>query len=166
VTGPAWQQAIAAFHAAAAAAETASSTPAAVVTTDPVVRAALADPDLPASIVRSIHMQTARGGGEARISLNPGFLGEMTVGVQVDGASVIASLHASNSDVREWIRTNEGMLRQALAEQGFNLERLVVVEDEPAESTGGQSRREQEDAEQRPRRNPRPAAQGSFEALI
>lgn len=164
-TGQTWQ-AIAAFHAVAAAAETVSGQPAAVVTTDPAVRAALADPDLPASIVRSIHMQTARGGGEARISLNPGFLGEMTVGVQVDGASVIASLHASNADVREWIRTNEAMLRQALAEQGFNLDRLVIVEDEAAETTGDRSQRERDDAEQRPRRHRRAAAEGSFEALI
>jgi flagellar hook-length control protein FliK len=133
---------------------------------DGALRAAFADPELPASIVQSMHLQALRGGGEARISLNPGFLGEMTVGVRVDGASVVASLHASNPEVREWVRTNEAALRQALAEQGFNLERLVVADEEPAESTGGESRQSQQEAEQRRRPRPRPAASGTFEALI
>lgn len=160
-------QAIAAFQAAAMAGAGASSAAReAVASGGGTFGRALLDAELPASIVHSVHLQAAKGGGEARISLNPGFLGQMTVGVQVDGASVVASLHASNADVRDWIRTNEAMLRQALAEQGFNLERLVVIEEETADASGEQSPHEQDDHEQRPRRQPRTAAQGSFEALI
>jgi flagellar hook-length control protein FliK len=133
---------------------------------DGALQAAFADPELPASIVHSMQVQAIRGGGEAKINLNPGFLGQMTVGVQVDGASVVASLHASSSEVRDWIRANEAMLRHALAEQGFNLERLVVVDDEPAESTGKEGRHQQQDAEPRRRPRPRAAAAGTFEALI
>jgi flagellar hook-length control protein FliK len=159
-------QAIAAFQAAAMAGAGVSSPREVVASGGGTFGRALLDAELPASIVHSVHLQAAKGGGEARISLNPGFLGEMTVGVQVDGASVVASLHASNADVRDWIRTNEAMLRQALAEQGFNLERLVVLEEETADASGEQSPHEQDDHEQRPRRQPRTAAQGSFEALI
>jgi hypothetical protein len=159
-------QAIAAFQAAAAAAEAPLQMTAGQAA-ETSLREALADPELPASIVHSIHLQAMRGGGEARLTLNPGFLGEMTVGVRVDGSSVSASLHASSGEVRDWIRANEAALRQALADQGFNLERLVVHDEEPPHGSGGGSRQQREAADQQPpRRQPRQAPAGSFEALI
>lgn len=126
---------------------------------------AVMDLELPTQIVHAIHVQADAGGGEARLRLNPAFLGGLSVGVQVDGSSVTASLHVSSAEVREWIRTNEAMLRQALADQGLHLESLVVSEEEPTDPGRDRSDRE-ETREQQPRRQRRSLDQGTFEVVL
>lgn len=159
--------AIAAFHAAAAIGS--AATPAAVHASvvGATAAAPLLDTELPTQLIHAIRVQFEQGSGEARIRLNPGFLGDMTVGIRVDGASVTASLAAANPEVREWMRTNEAMLRQALADQGLQLDRLVIVEeDAPASSDDGGQRSKGEREEEAPRRQRRTADQGTFEVVF
>jgi flagellar hook-length control protein FliK len=161
-------QAIAAFHAAAAIG--AATTPAAAnaaVMSAAVSSTPLLDTELPTQLIQAIRVQFDQGSGEARIRLNPGFLGGVTVGVQIDGSSVTASLQAGSADVREWMRTNESMLRQALADQGLRLDRLVIVdEDVPASSDEHDARPNDKREQQAPRRQRRPAEQGTFELVF
>lgn len=82
----------------------------------------------PAQIVHSLRLQAINGGGEAVIRLRPEYLGEVVVAVKVDQGSVTAALQADTPAVRQWVERNEPMLRQALAEQGLQLERLTVAE--------------------------------------
>ncbi len=125
----------------------------------------LLDAELPLQVVQAIRLQWAERSGEAHVRLQPGFLGGMTVGIQVDGGSVVASLNASAAEVREWMRTNEPALRQALADQGLTLERLVIADEERA-STDDEPR-EQQDRQDEPRHRPRRSStQNTFELVV
>ena len=161
-------QAIAAFHAAATIGAT--TTPAAVnaaVMSAGVASTPLLDAELPTQLIHAIRVQCDQGSGEARIRLNPGFLGGVTVGVQIDGSSVTASLQAASAEVREWMRTNESMLRQALADQGLQLDRLVIVEEDAPTSTDDEAAGPRDEREQQaPRRQRRTADQGTFELVF
>ena len=161
-------QAIAAFQAAAAVG--AAATPAAVnaaVMSAGVASTPLLDTELPTQLIHAIRVQFDQGSGDARIRLNPGFLGGVIVGVQIDGSSVTASLQAASADVREWMRTNESMLRQALADQGLQLFRLVIVEEDAPASSDGQGTAPRDEREQQaPRRQRRTADQGTFELVF
>lgn len=158
--------AIAAFQAAANAAASTPATAAQTALASGTVPAALLDQELPTQIVQAIRVQFDNGSGAAHVRLNPGFLGGMRVGVEVDGNSVVASLEATSADVREWIQRNEPVLRQALADQGLHLARLVIIDDDsrPASDdergTGEQSQQQQREPSKRSRR---PETEGTFE---
>jgi len=130
--------------------------------------AAILDRELPTQLVHGIRVQADSGGGAAQLRLNPTFLGGVTVGVQVDGTNVVASLHASNAEVREWMQRNEQVLRQSLADQGLNLQRLVIVdEDAPnaGREDGGSDTRQQQE-QQQPRRPRRLENDSTFEIVL
>lgn len=158
--------AIAAFQAAAHAAGTPPAAQA--LATAATTPSAVLDSDLPMQIVQAIRVQFDNGSGEARVRLNPGFLGGMTVGVQVEGSSVVASLQASSAEVREWLQRNEQVLRQALADQGLQLDRLVIVEEEAKPGADDEmGNRSSQQQERQPQRRPRrPADEGTFEVEI
>lgn len=103
-------------------------------------------------------MRWGQEGSDARIRLEPHYLGELTVSLKVEGGSVLALIAASVPEVQHWIETNETSLRQALGQQGLSLDRLIVVDEESgaASSDSGSSRHAdtQEDSSQR-RRGPR-----------
>jgi flagellar hook-length control protein FliK len=82
-------------------------------------------------IVQAIKLQWSGGVGDARITLKPEYLGEITIAIRVEGGGVTASLESDRPAVREWLLGHESLLRQGLANQGLQLERLVIVS-EPA----------------------------------
>jgi flagellar hook-length control protein FliK len=84
-------------------------------------------------IVDSIRLQWTRGGGEAQVTLEPKYLGPLTVNVRIDRDVVSATVIAETPAVREWLRANEALLRQGLSEQGLRLDRLEIAE--PAAET-------------------------------
>jgi flagellar hook-length control protein FliK len=121
------------------------------------------DDALPAQIIRSIRLQWQAGQGEARVQLRPDYLGELTIALKVEQGGVSALLHAEAPEVRRWIEANTATLRDALAEQGLRLDRLVVVDerghaeshdterrqrqgDGPAQDPGSRRRRAREEA--------------------
>ncbi len=160
--------AIAAFQAAAAVLGT--GTPAGVhaAVASQAATPALLDAELPTQIIQAVRVQFSQGGGEATLRLNPGFLGGLTVGIEVDGSTVVASLHASSAEVREWIQRNEQVLRQSLADQGLQLERLVVVDEDADAARDGAPRdgRREQPEQQAPRRSRRTDNPGTFELVL
>ena len=159
--------AIAAFQAAAAAAPDAQRST--TVSAANALPTALLDAQLPTQIVHAIRVQADNGDGHVRLRLNPDFLGDLSVDVRVNAGSVVASVQASSADVREWLRTNEAMLRQTLAEQGLHLERFVVVEEDakPGKDQPEQRRDDASDQQQAWQRRPRrPRNTGTFEIIL
>jgi flagellar hook-length control protein FliK len=139
------------------------------------VNAAVERPRLPneaaveASIVRSMQWQYRHGVGSAVVNLDPGYLGHVTIALQIERGVVTATLHAANAEVRAWMQANEGSLRQGLSDQGLSLDRLVVFEDEPAEQSPSQHSGRQQSHEQeqrRPRRTPRPEETTVFDVIV
>ncbi len=159
--------AIAAFQAAAAAAPDVHRSASIVGTS--AASAALLDAQIRMPIVDAIRVQADNGNGQVRLRLNPEYLGDVSVDVRVNGGSVIASVHASSADVREWLRTNEAMLRQTLADQGLHLERLVVAEEDtqPGKEHSNQQREGASDQQREwERRSRRPRSTGTFEVVL
>ena len=113
------------------------------------------------AIVKSLKLQWNQGAGEARLRLQPEFLGDLSVSLRVIGASVTAVLQSDSPAVREWIQAHQGDLRRALEEAGLSLDRLVVDED------GHPQEQQEQSAQDRPRQsNRRKPEAGRFEALL
>ncbi|MDO8834973.1 MAG: flagellar hook-length control protein FliK, partial [Vicinamibacterales bacterium] len=113
------------------------------------------------AIVKSLKVQWNQGVGEARLRLQPEFLGDLSVSLRVIGASVTAVLSSDSPAVREWVQAHQADLRRALEEAGLTLDNLVVDGDGHP-----QDQREQtaQGGHRRPARQ-KPEA-GRFEALL
>ena len=87
--------------------------------------------EIPAStvrqIVQSLRLAWTRNAGEAHIKLDPAQFGDLSIAMKVDRGQVVARLQAESPVVREWLHTNQDMLRAGLAEQHLRLDRLEIV---------------------------------------
>lgn len=126
----------------------------------PVVATPLAMPELDAAtgesvhtqIVKSIRMQWTGGLGEARVTLKPEYLGEVTASIKVEQGVVTATLQADTPEVRRWMESHTATLRDALVDHGLKLDRLTVGEaDRQAAQGDRQSKPRQQPREQAPR---------------
>ncbi len=123
--------------------------------------------DLESQIVQAMRVQWTGTGGDARIRLQPHYLGELTISLKVEHGAVIAHLTASAPDVRQWIEANEATLRQGLAQHDLKLERLVVADDEPAAGSGDEPDTAGHEAQQQPRpRRRRAETDATFEVVV
>jgi flagellar hook-length control protein FliK len=114
---------------------------------------------LPRQIVQAMQLQWKDGIGDARVTLQPEYLGELTVAIRVDHGSVTALLEASTPAIRQWLESHEPALRQSLAEQGLHLDKLTVSDEPPEAAPQRERRREggqpkQEEPQRQPRRRP------------
>jgi flagellar hook-length control protein FliK len=112
------------------------------------------DTDAPAvvsQIVQAMRVQALQGGGTAEVTLQPGYLGGVSLSVKVNQDGVSASVVADTPAVREALRTQEPALRQALADQGLKLEHFDVSE--PAETPRKQSGGGQQAPQDQPRQS-------------
>jgi flagellar hook-length control protein FliK len=117
-----------------------------------------------ARIVQSIRLQWARGGGEARITLEPSHLGELTVSLKVEQGAVSVRLHAETPIVREWLQSQQQTLRQGLAEHQLTLERLEIAAPASSESSRDRDERPFRDSrDSRDKRDRRPGRDATFE---
>ena len=120
--------------------------------------AAIDDVGMHRQMVQAIRLQSRNGVGDARITLQPEYLGEVTIALRVEDGGVTAHVSAASTEVREWLGANESLLRHGLSEQGLTLARLVVS-DQPAEpsrdSKGGNARQQQPQQDPEPRPRPR-----------
>lgn len=126
----------------------------------PVVATPLAMPELDAAtgesvhtqIVKSIRMQWTGGLGEARVTLKPEYLGEVTASIKVEQGVVTATLQADTPEVRRWMESHTATLRDALVDHGLKLDRLTVGEpDRQAAQGDRQSKSRQQPRQQAPR---------------
>ena len=141
----------------------------AVLAASPSLAAAAAEvptTDTGLQIVQAMRLQWANGVGEARIALEPNHFGEVSVSLRVEQGQVFARVQAELPAVREWLQTNQGWLRQSLADQGLTLGRIEVTE--PAAESNHDDRRQQprEGKEQPPSRKARQPLPGeTFEVV-
>jgi hypothetical protein len=106
-------------------------------------------------IVQSLRLLFSRNGGEAHIRLEPRQFGDLSVSLRVEGRQVTARVEADTPVVREWLHTNQSVLRSGLAEHQLTLGRIEVAE--PSESRDPEAREREHSREERrqpPRRNP------------
>lgn len=87
-------------------------------------------------IVKSMRLQWSGGGGEARVSLRPEYLGEVVAKITVQDGVVTATLHADTPEVRRAIEAQAATLRDALVEHGLRLDKVVVAEPDTARESG------------------------------
>lgn len=133
----------------------------------PVFDQAVPDPTVdgqPAShaIVQSLKVQWRQGGGEARLRLQPEYLGELSLSLRVQGSTVSVVLRSDSPAVRGWIDTHQAELRRALEAQGLVLGRFVIDPDDDPR----QPQQEPAPEDQAPQRRRRQGAAGRFEALL
>jgi flagellar hook-length control protein FliK len=119
-------------------------------------------------IVESIRLQWAKGGGDAQMTLQPGYLGGLSVSLRVDKDVVTASVLAESPAVREWLRANESSLRQGLVDVGLRLEKFQVSDvsaQTPARDADARDRPSGRDRQSAPRQ-PRPdRSDSTFEVI-
>ena len=114
-------------------------------------------------IVQSIRLHAVQGTTEARVQLKPEHLGALNITLKVVQNQVTATIQADVAAVRQWIESHEASLRQALSEQGLELAKLVVHQDDQQASQGEQDG-------DRPSRQPRRRSwrdqDATFEVLV
>lgn len=149
----------------ATAFHTAASATATTVRTEPESKVPGENAD---RIVQSIRLQWARGGGEARITLEPSHLGELTVSLKVEQGVVSVRLQAEAPLVREWLQTHQQTLRQGLSEHQLTLDRLEIAAPAHSDHSRDRDDRQPRDTrdfrEKRDRRSGRPHATFDLEA--
>jgi flagellar hook-length control protein FliK len=126
----------------------------------PAVAAAGSGAEMVPQIVQAMKLQWSGGIGEAHLRLQPEYLGELTISIRVDRGVVSATLASEVPAVREWLQGHESLLRQGLADQGLQLDRLVVAgESRQADRENGEKPRP--DRQPSPDHQPPPHKQSS-----
>lgn len=124
------------------------------------------DASLASQMVQRMRLQWTAGAGTAVVTLDPEYLGAVTINLHVDSAgATTATLSAENADVRAWMQAHEPLLRQQLAEQGLSLDRLQVSDEHRREDDGPadeRRRRWQPPAPPPPKRT----ATGTFAVMV
>lgn len=106
-------------------------------------------------IVKSLRLQWHGGIGEARVTLKPGYLGEVVASVKVEQGVVTATLQADTPEVRRWMESHTATLRDALVDHGLKLDRLTVAEPERQTAQGDKQSRSRQQHHEAPRQRAR-----------
>ncbi|HVC21261.1 MAG TPA: flagellar hook-length control protein FliK [Vicinamibacterales bacterium] len=69
--------------------------------------------------------------GEATVTLNPEYLGAVTVSLRVQQGVVMAHLQADTPQVRSWMEAHTQELQSALQGQGLHLGQLAITPTNP-----------------------------------
>ncbi len=121
--------------------------------------------DVTNQLVQAIRLQWRDGLGDARLTLQPEYLGEVTISLRVDQQNVSAHISAASPDVRQWLTSSESLLRAGLADQGLTLDRLVVSDRSPeSDPDRDRGQKRPQPGFEPPRRRPREA--GTFEITV
>jgi hypothetical protein len=112
-------------------------------------------------MVKAVHLQWQRGVGEARVTLQPEHLGQVSVTLRVEQGTVTAVMRADNPAAAEWIQAHRAELRSALTSQGLDLESLDVAVDPE-----GRRRQPPPRDEPPPRHRRRPEAAPLFDVHV
>jgi flagellar hook-length control protein FliK len=120
--------------------------------------------DVTRQIVQAVRMQWREGSGDARLTLRPEYLGEVTIALRVENGGVTAHVSAEVPSVRAWVSEHEAMLRETLSTQGLQLNRLVVSAKPDEAQPEAEKRRQQAAANPAPPRRRRDS--GVFEVIV
>jgi flagellar hook-length control protein FliK len=80
-------------------------------------------------LVQSLRLQFRDGIGEAVLKLKPEHLGSVAISLRVENGGLKANVQADLPAVRQWLESQQEMLRTALAEHGLRLDRFEVEAD-------------------------------------
>ncbi len=114
---------------AVGALRTASTDPAAVTDVPQAQAPAPAAPQLPPAVqhvAQTIIDQAGKGGGQARIHLNPAELGDVTIQVHADGDHIRIQVHADRPEAMNLLRDHTADLSNLLGSRGLNLSDVFV----------------------------------------
>jgi hypothetical protein len=125
------------------------------------------DTDVRRQIVQAVRLQWRDGVGDARLTLQPEHLGDVTIALRVAQGGVSIHVSAETPEVRAWMNANELSLRQGLAQHGLTLDRLIVS-DEPADAMPDRDGRRQRapEEEEPPPAPPRRSETATFEVVV
>ncbi len=124
------------------------------------------DAESAAALVDTIRLFSKPGIWEATVTLKPEHMGEVTINLTVERNNVSAVVRAESAGVREWLQANEGSVRTGLNEQGLQLTRFEVEEQEAQRRGNDQRRQQQQQPEEQRRRGPRRNAGETFEITV
>jgi hypothetical protein len=119
-----------------------------VVPSQPLSGTPATEAPMAGQMVKAIALAWRDGVGEAKIRLTPEHLGEVQVSMKVERGQVVAQIVAETATARAWIETHQQDLRDALSQQGLQLDKLVVTAD------GQRQQQPQGDGSERQRRPP------------
>jgi flagellar hook-length control protein FliK len=89
-------------------------------------------PEATRQVGRAVVEQIERGGGSARIRLDPPELGRVSIDVRSEGAHIRVDIHAERPEAAQLLKDHAGELAQLFQQHGFNLDVQVGL--------GGRSR--------------------------
>jgi hypothetical protein len=90
----------------------------------------------------------------------------MSVSLRVENRQVVARLEADAPVVREWLHSNQALLRGGLAEHHLTLDRIEVSEPAAPRESNARGREQQPSDRRQPRpRGPRPDGGEPFEVV-
>jgi flagellar hook-length control protein FliK len=98
--------------------------------------------ELPGALGATIRLATRNGETEARLTLDPGDLGQVQIRLRYGAGGLTAELTAETAQAMQALRETAGELRRALESQGITIAGLDV-------STAGSGRSSQGDPEAR-----------------
>jgi flagellar hook-length control protein FliK len=127
-------------------------TAAPVAAAPPAAPAEVPDADSAAALIDTIRLNAKPGVWEAKVTLKPEHMGEVTIDLSVEHNNVTAVVRAESSSVREWLHSNESGVRSGLNDQGLNLARFDVEEPEPDRRRDEPPPQQQEQRRKAPRR--------------
>lgn len=113
----------------AAVAETRAAQDAAPVDAPAATDAPAPSPEVPPQVehvARTVIERLERGGGEARIHLDPAGLGEVTIHVHTQGDHVRVEVHAERQEAAQLLRDHTQDLSTLLGDRGLNLSDVNV----------------------------------------
>jgi flagellar hook-length control protein FliK len=118
----------------------------------PAAPADVPDADSAAALIDTIRLNAKPGVWEAKVTLKPEHMGEVTIDLSVEHNNVTAVVRAESARVREWLHSNESGVRNGLNDQGLNLARFDVEEPEPDRRRDEPPPQQQEQRRKAPRR--------------
>jgi flagellar hook-length control protein FliK len=122
------------------------------------------DRDLAAQLVQSLRVQFRDGIGEAVLKLKPEHLGAVSISMRIENGGIKANVQADVAAVRQWLESQQDLLRQGLAEHGLRLDRFVVDPDGQRDRSSRQN--EEARPQRRPPRRPVQNEQPVFEVVV
>ncbi|MBN2583404.1 MAG: flagellar hook-length control protein FliK [Planctomycetes bacterium] len=91
-------------------------------------------------IVRVMRASISRGGSRVNMRLDPPELGQLRIQMQIRNGEMVARFETQTDSARNWVHSQLGSLREALAGQNIRLVQASVENRGPgSEQTGGQA---------------------------
>ncbi|MFH1575220.1 MAG: flagellar hook-length control protein FliK [Acidobacteriota bacterium] len=86
-------------------------------------------------LAERLRLQASDGLDQIRILLKPALLGKLEVRAETGPSGVVATITAESSGVKDHLEQNLHLLHRSLQDQGVKVDRIIVVENSPAQQS-------------------------------